>query len=80
MFFTQSEGEGHEQEWMMTDEDGRQKPEGLPQKDFDLDCSAAPFHHQKMDCSVLVVRSSRAFMPMTELPFLLSRGLHTATA
>lgn len=34
--------------------------------------------HQNMDSSVSDVNSSRAFMPMIELPFELSLGLHTA--
>ncbi len=34
---------------------------------------------QKIDSSVRVVSSSSAFMPITELPLPLSRGLHTAT-
>ena len=32
-----------------------------------------------MDSFVLVVSSSRAFIPITELPLLLSLGLQTAT-
>ena len=36
-------------------------------------------HSQKIDSSVSVVSSSSAFIPITELPFSLSRGLHTAT-
>ena len=34
--------------------------------------------HQNMDSSVSDVNSSSAFMPMIELPFELSLGLHTA--
>ena len=33
---------------------------------------------QNIDSSVSDVNSSRAFIPMMELPFELSRGLHTA--
>ena len=35
--------------------------------------------HQKIDSWVIVVSSSSAFIPFTELPLLLRRGLHTAT-
>ena len=35
--------------------------------------------HQKMDSWVIVVNNSSAFMPLTELPLLFRRGLHTAT-
>ena len=35
--------------------------------------------HQKMDSWVIVVNSSSAFIPLTELPLLFRRGLHTAT-
>ena len=34
---------------------------------------------QNIDSLVIVVSSSSAFMPITELPLLLSLGLHTAT-
>ena len=38
------------------------------------------FTRQKIDSLVSVVKISSAFIPITELPLLLSRGLHTATA
>ena len=34
---------------------------------------------QKIDSSVSVVSSSKAFMPITELPLVSRRGDHTAT-
>ena len=38
------------------------------------------FTHQNIDSLVSVVNISSAFIPITEFPLLLRRGLHTATA